>query len=107
MAGIHDRLERLEESARTVGVARLRTDLARATDAEIAEAVAAFRRGDEGSDALFGALGLTEESVTRAVGAVGETDPATLERRMASVFVDVLREPRRGRIRRELERLGA
>jgi uncharacterized protein YicC (UPF0701 family) len=107
VAGVGRRLDRLEESERAAAAAWLRNALAVASDEAIAQAVAAFRRGDtDESETLFAAIGMTAESVERAVGPAEEVDPEALQRRLDGIFCEVLSEPRRSTVRHELARLG-
>src|SRR5215218_4051544 len=103
--GIRERLERIEESKRAAAE-KLRLDLAAASDKATARAVHAYRQGAE-SDTLFAAIGMTEETVARAVGALEKVDQEALGRRLSWVFCEVLAEPRRSRIQVELATLGS
>jgi len=102
MANVEGRLDRLEANA---AARQLRDALAAATDAEIARVPYLVR--SEGLDAgteQMEAIGFTSELVELAVGPPG-VPKETQQRRCAWICADVLSEPRRSSIRRELTRL--
>jgi L-amino acid N-acyltransferase YncA len=107
MGNIGSRLYALEEHERQAAVAELHAVLARATDAALARVVYLHRaRRNEESNALFESLGFTELLAERAIGGKpDDIDPELLERRFREVHADLLSEPRRSAIKREMAKL--
>jgi hypothetical protein len=107
MGNIGSRLYALEEHGRQAAIAELRAVLACATDASLARIVYLCRAGrNEESDALSESLGFTEPLVERAIGGkLDDIDPEVLERRFGEIYADLLSEPRRSAIKREMAKL--
>jgi len=104
MVNARRQLERLEDRQRAGAARQIRDALALATDEQMARMAYHKERGEwDAAAAVWEEIGVSEQLVALAIDL--EADEKTRDRRLRWIVADVLSDPRRTRIRRELERL--